>query len=99
MGWFNRVLAFSFLLLVVAAVALIGEGDPVSPAGGADQAAFRYTDEGWIPVSELVAAPHAVPESIAERIPPMTIATLQLLASLLALLMYDRPRPRPDGNR
>lgn len=90
MRGFIRLTVPAFLIVVALSVALlISRADPARDRGS-DHLEFRYTAEGWLPMSDLVVAPLPTAAGVAERLPPMTVATLQLLASLLALMLFDR---------
>jgi hypothetical protein len=80
------------LILTVAVTALatsavwilvgISAEPPVDPPG------YRYTSQGWLEVSELSAPPRPPSEGWLERLPPLTCASLQLLAGLAVLVSY-----------
>lgn len=88
MTWLPRTIALPLLILTGLAAAAWLPSEPT--ARDSERIEFRYTADGWLPVSELVAAASMPDASWPERLPPLTVATMQLLASLLVLLLFER---------
>ena len=82
-GWF-----VVFLVAGIWGASLLPAPQTPSPAGGGMH--WRYTSAGWERVERVLAppAPHR------PRLHPAVLAAAQLLASLMALVAAEPPRPR-----
>ena len=78
-----------FLTVTAAAIAVLPQRPPTSEAA-ADIREYRYTGDGWTPLSELSANPYPVDAWRVAEVRPLTVATLQLLAGLWVLMWFDR---------